>query len=457
MSIRQRILIYFSVLSITVVGVTFLLLFTVFKNYRKEEFQQRVKDHIFSTMGILAEVRELDQDIIQSMGELTVNKLFREKTLLFDAQKKLIYSSIDDTKIEFSTELLNELNSKRPIIETVEGDLDVVGVTFRIRGKQFYGISKAYDKFGHSKLDFLKNILWVFFVLISALILISSFILSKQITQPIIQMAAALKIINMETPQSLLPIPENKDEIYLLAQRFNELMRRLQNSFAFQKHAVHHISHELKTPIAILVSNLENLEKEKDPALLLKGIQNQKEDTQLLGEMINALLEIAKVETHANLSFQRIRLDEIVFDACSEAKKLYPQFKFDINIHPEIEQEDKLLIEGNVRLIQMAVQNLLLNCIHYSTTNKAEIMFQFQYGELKILFSNEGPSISSSEVPFLFQHFFRGTNSQGKRGFGLGLVLVNKIMQLHGGKIDYQVDANSRNVFSLHFPVKLNS
>ena len=64
MSIRQRILIYFSVLSITVVGVTFLLLFTVFKNYRKEEFQQRVKDHIFSTMGILAEVRELDQDII---------------------------------------------------------------------------------------------------------------------------------------------------------------------------------------------------------------------------------------------------------------------------------------------------------------------------------------------------------------------------------------------------------
>ncbi|MCZ2480686.1 sensor histidine kinase [Aquirufa nivalisilvae] len=454
MSIRQRILIYFSVLSISVVGVTFLLLFTVFKNYRKEDFQQRIKDHIFSTMGILAEVRELDQDIIQSMRELTVNKLFREKTLLFDSQKKLIYSSIDDTKIEFSTELLKELNQDRSIIETEEGGLDVVAVTFRIRGKQFYGISKAYDKFGHSKLDFLKNILWVFFVLISALILLSSFILSKQITQPIIQMASALKVINMETPHSFLPIPENKDEIYLLAQRFNELMTRLQNSFAFQKHAVHHISHELKTPIAILVSNLENLEKEKDPIQLVKGIQNQKEDTLLLGDMINALLEIAKVETHANLSFQRIRLDEIVFDACSEAKKLYPKFKFDIKIHPNIEQEDKLVIDGNIRLIQMAVQNLLLNCIHYSTTKRAEIMFQFQYGELKIFFSNEGPSISASEVPYLFQHFFRGSNSQGKRGFGLGLVLVNKIVQLHGGKIDYQVDSNTRNVFTLHFPSK---
>ncbi|RXK49640.1 sensor histidine kinase [Aquirufa rosea] len=455
MSIRQRILIYFSVLSITVVGITFLLLYTVFKNYRREDFQQRIKDHIFSTMGILAEVRELDQDIIQSMGELTVNKLFKEKTLLFDEQKKLIYSSLDDTKIEFSSDLLNELNAERPIIETVEGEFDVVGVTFRIRGKQFYGISKAYDKFGHSKLDFLRNILWVFFVIISLVILLTSFILSKQITQPIIKMASALRVINMETAQNLLPIPEKKDEIYLLAQRFNELMTRLQSSFAFQKHAVHHISHELKTPIAILVSNLENLEKEKDPVLLKKGIQNQKEDTKLLGDMINALLEIAKVETHANLSFQRIRLDEVVFDACSEAKKLYPQFKFDIKIHPNIEQEDKLEIEGNNRLIQMAVQNLLLNCIHYSSNKRAEIMFQYQYGELKILFCNEGQAISASEVPFLFQHFFRGSNSQGKRGFGLGLVLVNKIIQLHGGKIDYHVDTQSRNVFTLHFPEKI--
>jgi signal transduction histidine kinase len=53
----------------------------------------------------------------------------------------------------------------------------------------------------------------------------------------------------------------------------------------------------------------------------------------------------------------------------------------------------------------------------------------------------------------LFQHFFRGDNSQGKRGFGLGLVLVNKIVQLHGGEIQYESPENALNKFTLFFPL----
>lgn len=454
MNIRQRILFYFSALSISVIGVAFSLIFTVFSNYRREEYQQRIKDHIISTITELSEAKQLNHNVLQSMNMLNINRLFQEKTLLFNERKQLLYSSLNDTKIEFSANLLHNLSPEKPVLESREGDTDVVGVYFVFNKEVYYGITKAYDVFGYSKLKFLKYTLLILFVLISALILITSFVLANRISKPIISMAAALKIINMETANHLLPIPEVKDEIYLLTIRFNELMKRLQDSFSFQKHAVHHISHELKTPISILVSNLERIENETDLAKIKKGIIEQKEDTKLLGDMINALLEIAKVETHSNLTFQEVRMDELVFDWVSEIKLIHPKFKFDIQFDAKIESDSGLSVQGNLRLLKMVIQNLLINCVNYSSDNRAKIYFKNQRGKLLIHFSNNGKNIAQEEIPFLFQHFFRGDNSLGKRGFGLGLVLVNKIIQLHGGQIEYDSPENSVNKFTLFFPLK---
>jgi len=453
MNIRHRILIYFSVLAIAITGFAFLLIFTLFSNYRREEFQQRIKDHTISTITYLEESQASNHNILRSMGRLKINQLLNEKTLLFNAKKQLIYSSLDDTVIEFSKDILTKLNKNKKLIESIEGKNDVVGIYLIDAGIEYYGISKAYDEFGYSKLEFLKYALGILYIIISALILLSSFILAKQITQPIISMAAALKVINIETVNQLLPIPENRDEIYLLTNRFNDLMLRLQNSFFFQKHAVHHISHELKTPISILVSNLEKLENENDITFLKAGITNQKEDTKLLGEMINALLEIAKVETHANLNFQQLRMDDVVFDWVADCKKIHSKFKFEIGFDEKLDSDRGVSIQGNERLMKMVIQNLLLNCVNYSSENKAVIFFKNQRNHLIIQISNKGEIISKPEIPFLFQHFFRGENSRGKRGFGLGLVLVNKILELHGGKIEYSNSDINQNEFNIFLPL----
>lgn len=451
MKIRQRILINFSTLSISIIGFAFLLIFAVFSNYRREEYQQRIKDHTISTITNLSEAKQISHDILQSMNKLNINKLFKERTLLFNAKKELIYSSINDTKVKFSSEILKNLSPKIPLLESHEGDTDIVGVYFMFNKEVFYGITKAYDAFGFSKLAFLKNTLFVLFGIISAIILITSFLLSNQITQPIVSMAKALKNITINEEHQFLPIPNGRDEIYLLTIRFNELMKRLQDSFSFQKHAVHHISHELKTPISILVSNLERLESEKDPIKLLIGIKEQKIDTHLLGEMVNALLEIAKVETYSKLSFQQIRMDDLIFDRVTEMKKIHPKFKFDVQFDKNIHSFNGLSIQGNLRLLEMVIQNLLINCVNYSSNHRAEISLKNQRSKLIIQISNQGKNISDSEVSYLFQHFFRGENSQGKRGFGLGLVLVHKIMHLHSGEVSYESTQANQNKFTLNF------
>lgn len=450
MNIRSKILLYFSTLSISVVGIAFIVIYSLFSNYRTEEFQQRIKDKTVTTVKFLVEIEQIDHNLLQIMDEYTINNLFKEKVLIFDSNKKLIYASVDDTKIRYEQSILQNLSPENNLIETTEENFDVVGLCFQFGNKNYYGIAKALDDFGYGKLSYLKSIFISFFILFSSLILITSYLLSKQITQPINLMAAELKKIDLDSQNNLITVPNSRDEINILATRFNELMKRLNDAFSFQKHAIHHISHELKTPIAILVSNFEKMEQEKNPENLQHLIRHQKEDTKNLSDIINALLEISKVETGNTLQTAAVRVDELIFDTVEEIKILYEDFTFEVDLDESISNEENLIVKANEKLLRLAIINLANNCIRYSDNKKARFLLYWSDEKLHLDVINSGPLISDNEKQFLFQHFFRGENSKEQRGFGLGLVLINKIILLHGGQISYSSKENN-NIFTIIF------
>ena len=76
-----------------------------------------------------------------------------------------------------------------------------------------------------------------------------------------------------------------------------------------------------------------------------------------------------------------------------------------------------------------------------------------QSGEpLEISFENKGNTIADQEAAYLFKHFFRGENSKGKKGFGLGLVFVDKLVTMHGGTITYEAVSKNTNRFKIQLP-----
>lgn len=452
MNIRQKILLSFSSVTIVLLGVSFIVIYTLFAEYREEEFQQRLKEKMTSTLNFIEEAQKINASILQALERVTLNEAYEEKILLFDEDKKLIYSSIDDLKITFAQSLLNDLNAENNWIETKSDDYDIVAVHLNFQNDQFYGISMAYDNFGYSKLRYLKYVLLVIFFIIAFTILIVTFYISRQISLPINTMAVQIENLTFDSADQKIEIPNTRDEIHVLAVKFNELMKRLNEAFAFQKHVVHHISHELKTPIAVLVSNFERIEHEQDTVKIRQFLKLQKEDTKHLADIINALLDIARAESGTNIKNETVRVDDLIFDTIEKLKIVYPRGVFLVEIANDIESEDHLIVTGNRRLLTAAFSNLLTNAIHYSSDGRVKIQITANVFNVNVSITNAGETIADTELPFMFQHFFRGENSRGKRGFGLGLVLINRIITLHAGTVAYQKD-NNLNIFRIKIPL----
>lgn len=456
MRIRNKILIYFSSTVVVLLAISLTIIYILFSEYREEEFQQQQFEKIKYTIGLIAEFKEMSEELAYLLDAQDIHDFYDEKLLVFNNEKELVFSSLDSLEVLSTENMLNNLSISNDWIETKEDDYDVIGVYVINRGVPYYAVSKAYDASGYSKMYFLSNILIAIFIVISVIVILVSIYLSNKISRPITTLAENLSRYDLTSEDAATLKPDiSSHELEYLTRRFNDLLKRTKEAFAFQKNAIQHISHELKTPVTVLVSELErlkNFENIDDLKLVLDGQINKAKS---LGEIVNVLLEISKVESGQPLVKTKMRMDEVLFDLIGELKSIYPDFNFELNYYPSEFEESALTIEANKMLIKQAFQNLLINSINYCSEEKAQIKLDCSVeDELIISISNFGETLSSKEEKSLFNHSFRGKNSKNTMGFGLGLVLAKKIILFHSGEIIYSNPSPYLNVFKVKFPFK---
>lgn len=451
MKIRSKILIYFSSTVIVLVALALTVIFILFSEYREEEFQQQQNAKIQYTIKLINRYKEMSAEVSLLLDEQDINDFYDEKLLIFDAQKRPIFSSLDNLKVNNVDSILGELSPSKKWLEGKEEDYDLIGVYLENERTGYYAISKAYDAFGYDKMYFLRNVLFAIFFAIVIVVLLVSFYLSQKITGPIALFTENLRHMSL-TDNVALHVPKDNSsyELSKLTEKFNELLERTQQAFSFQKHSVQHISHELKTPLAVLLSELEKLANNDNLQEVKDGLDHQIKRVKSLGDTINILLDVSKHETGNFEQTHSIRVDEVLFDTIAEINTLSPDFEFEVEYYPKKVQEERLIIMGNERLIRQAFGNLLNNAVSYSEGHRAQIRIDSSLPDkLRITISNQGKTITEEEQKHLFTHFFRGGNSQRKSGYGLGLALTRRILELHSGTIAYGSPAPDLNVFTV--------
>lgn len=453
-SLRSRLAWGYAIVFTILFAVGFISVYLVSEKYRKQEFFQRLKDRTLTTYKLMVEVDQIDVKTLSLFDKNTINSLYDEKVLLFDSSFRMIYSSLDDTQIDYPLELLNRLKEGQNEIRLDEEKYEILGIRFRYGSHTYYGITKAYDRFGKRKMTFLGISLLCTFAVVFVLLVVLSRYLAKIITYPITRLTKDIDSISTDRLSVRIDEHSARDEVGLLTNKFNELLDKVENAFKFQYHFIHHISHELKTPLAVMVANAEAALAEEKKETLTSSLYFLRHSLMEMSHVINAMLDISKTESRlADVRSESIRLDELLFECIDELSYLQTGAEFNFKIDGSIEESDRLTIKGNSRMLKMAFMNLLRNALSYSEVEIPVVEIRSGEETITMIFSNDGIPIQEGEVQKLFTHMFRGGNSEGKKGFGLGLVLVHRIIRLHSGTINYELLGDQRNSFRISFPI----
>lgn len=203
-----------------------------------------------------------------------------------------------------------------------------------------------------------------------------------------------------------------------------------------------------------MMANAEGALADNRPDTLQQSLLFQKNYLMEVSRIINAMLDISKTENKLiDVTSDDIRIDEILFECIDEISQLTPSVQIDVMFEGAIEKGDKLTIRGNNRMLKMAFINLLKNAVNYSDRINPALEVNSSDRILNIKFYNDGGIITENDRKHLFTHLFRGENSTDKKGFGLGLVLVQRIIKLHNGEIFYTVAPDGRNCFVVNLPL----
>ncbi len=207
-------------------------------------------------------------------------------------------------------------------------------------------------------------------------------------------------------------------------------------TFNVQKNFIDYVSHELRTPITALLGTLEvtnhkkrTLEEYENVIVQLKQYTNDLQET--LDQMM--LLSGAKT----SFEFSQIRIDEVVWQVIENAI-LYHQAR--INVDLQVENNQLLTIQGNEKLLEVALNNLVSNAIKYSNNQSILVQFLEINHRLQIHISDLGIGILETDIKQIKQNFFRGKNTQDFQGKGIGLSMANIILTLH--QIDIEIVPN---------------
>ncbi|CAA9201177.1 sensor histidine kinase [Flavobacterium collinsii] len=451
MTLKNRISLLVSLLFTILFGLASTLIFVLYSNFRKEEFRDRLEIKALSNIKLLVNVKEVDDQLLKMIDQNSINQLYDEKTLVFDSNFKLIYSSIDDAKINWSVDDLKYLKKHKTFFKQ-QGDYEVYGVFYDTKDRDFYALISATDDYGKRKLLFLRYTLVVSYIFFTCICWVLTSFMVKKAMSPLSIFHQKIKNINENNLDTRVASKNNKNEIDLIANEFNFMMDRIEVSYQKQKEFTAHASHELRTPLSRITSQIENTIA--DPATSDKGknfLKTILSDINQLTELINSLLILSKIDNKKNENKEIHRMDEILFSAIENLNKSYPEFLILFEIEENNNLDTTLEVNGNKNLLEIAITNILKNACVYSDNQQAKVIISTQDDQLVLSISNTGETLNEEEQKNLFQPFMRGKNSKGTSGFGLGLRIVQRILTLHNASITYSVPDINTNLFQLFF------
>lgn len=341
-------------------------------------------------------------------------------------------------------------------------------ITFNVDPKALF--PQFEQEIQETKEDFLLRsvIATTIIILLSS---VCTYFLTKKTLTPLQKLTSEVSQIQAQNLSTQLAVPNSKDEIAQLTSSFNEMLARLDNAFSTQKQFSANAAHELRTPLAVLQTNLEVFEKKQEPEMVeyQQLFTMIKEQTARLSQLVGTLLDMTNLKSVPrtdHVSLEEL-VDEVFCDLDPVAEKAGISIHFDDSSsqdwHTDVHTPDASALNNNIRnitgsyvLLYRAVYNLVENAIKYNRPNgSVTVSVKEKNGQAMILVKDTGIGISPENKKKIFDPFFRVDKSRSRAmgGAGLGLALVDSIAREHGGSVKVLESNEKGSIIALMLPV----
>jgi signal transduction histidine kinase len=282
------------------------------------------------------------------------------------------------------------------------------------------------------------------------LIFLISYFLAGRLLRPLATINQDIKEIRENSLDRRIVLGKSRDELYTLSHSLNSMFDRLQHSFLRQKEFVGNAAHELKSPLTILMLGHEEMLAAESPDAIQMELAKQLHTMRRLSKLVRNLLEISRLEQNETCAREHIRLDQLIAQVIGDYQEILDAK--DITVVTEIAETS---FTGDPEKILRLLINLIDNAMKYNAPEKGSIRIATRksQGGLHLTIANTGPEIPAADLPRIFDQFYRvdKSHSQTIGGAGLGLTIVRRIVELHGGTIEVK-SIDGWTTFSITLP-----
>ena len=452
MKIKHKITFLFTLLVTAILLALSISIFYFSALDRKDAFYKRLKGRANNNAQLFSYFGDSSQKVLLRIDANAIPLLPNKSVRIYDTVGRVLYAY--DTKQEdpltVPPDFFTDVRDERAFLT---GNREAIALFYKDPVGQFIIAVAAFDEDGKQAQSQLKKILIISLLVGMFVTLLVGYIFSAQLVKPISQIIHEVNDISSHNLSHRIHTGGSKDELKQLADTFNNLLNRLQESFSTQRRFISNASHELSTPLTSISSQLQvTLQKERSTAEYQQVLQSIQEDVQQMGQLTKSLLEIAKTGTQGTIELREVRIDEILLKVIGDVKKMNYDYEVALNFGILPEDEKSCMVFGNIDLLYSALKNIIENGCKYSPDKRSIVELSFREKDIVIKVVNKGDVIAEEEIEQIFQPFFRSVNAAEVKGFGLGLALARRIVGLHKGVIEVESDIEKGTCFTIVLP-----
>ncbi len=294
-----------------------------------------------------------------------------------------------------------------------------------------------------------KNFLYFYLVIAGTGSVAVGFLLSQYLSKPVLSLKKASEKITAGDFSARVPTV-SFDEVGHLAAAFNKMAESLQKEALLRKHLTSNIAHELRTPLTIMKTQVEGMSDGvlRDPH---RGFENIRREIEKLIALVKGIEDMTAAESSffSKGTVERVNFKQFIADLVQDLSAALQSR----GLYIRILNDEDIMVTMDIGKLEMVLRNIIANAVKFTETGGVIITYgKDDRNMLHIEITDTGRGIAESELPFIFNRFYKAENSVPD-GVGLGLAIAKELISIMAGEISVQSDRGKGSCFKIVLPI----